>query len=172
MQNATFELLTGDTLVDDRLWQLRADRIAVEPPLGLNLRFVEQMESDPRWSLGLPPKSSADLVWVQHVAFHLADFGVGVIAVSPGALTRGRSEASIRAGLVEADLVDAVVHLPPGMLAATSIPVALLVLQRNRPNREGRVLFVDARQLGTPARGGLRQFAPAEISHIAGVLQR
>lgn len=173
MQNAAFELLTGDTLVDDRLWQLRADRIAVDPPLGLNLRFVEHMESDPRWSLGLPPKSSADLAWVQHVAFHLSDSGVGVVVVSPGALFRNSySEVAIRTGLVEADLVDAVVLLPPGMLASTSVPVALIVLQKNRSNRHGRVLFVDARQLGTPERGGLRQFAPVEIAKITEVVQK
>jgi len=172
LQDATFELLTGDTLVDDRLWQLRADRIALDPPLGLNLRFVEHMKSDPRWSLGLPPKSSADLAWVQHAAFHLSDSGVGVVVVSPGALFRNsRSQAAIRVGLVEADLVDAVVYLPPGMLASTSIPVALIVLQKNRPNRGGRVLFVDARQLGTPERGGQRQFEPSEIEELHHVFE-
>jgi len=172
LHNAPFELLTGDTLLDDRLWQLRADRIALEPPLGLHLRFVEQMDNDPRWSFGLPPKSSADLAWVQHVAFHLADEGVGVVAVTPGCLFRGGAEASIREGLLSADLVDAVVYLPPGMLGATSIPIALIVLQKNRPNRAGRVLFVDARPFGKPSRGGLRQFSPADVSKIAEVLRR
>ena len=172
LQNASFELLTGDTLVDDRLWQLRADRIALEPPLGLHLRFAEQMDNDPRWSFGLPPKSSADLAWVQHVAFHLADEGLGVVAVAPGCLFRGGTEASIREGLIRADLVDAVVHLPPGMLGATSIPISIIVLHKNRPNRTGRVLFVDARQLGTPSRGGLRQFSPADVSDIAEVLHQ
>src|SRR5690606_26763361 len=118
--NADFELVTGDTLLDDRLWQLRADRIALEPPLNLQLRLVEQMEGDPRWSWGLPPKSSADWAWVQHVAYHLSDDGVGAVAVSLGALTRGSSESQIRRRLVESDMLDAVVHLPPGMLASTS----------------------------------------------------
>jgi type I restriction enzyme M protein len=172
LQNADFELVTGDTLLDDRLWQLRADRIALEPPLGLHLRLVEQMEGDPRWSWGLPPKSSADLAWVQHVASHLSDEGVGAVAVSPSALTRSHSESQIRQGLVESDLLDAVVHLPPGMLASTSVPVALLILQRNRSNRSGHVLFVDARQLGSPERGGLRQFKPSEIDRLGEVFRR
>ena len=172
LQNADFELVTGDTLLDDRLWQLRADRIALEPPLGLHLRLGEQMEGDPRWSWGLPPKSSADLAWVQHVAFHLSDDGMGVVAVSPGALTRGQSESQIRRGLAESDVLDAVVHLPPGMLASTSVPIALLVLQRNRPNRSGRVLLVDARQLGSPERGGLRQFETFEIDRLRDVFRR
>jgi type I restriction enzyme M protein len=131
LQNAPFQILTGDTMVDDRFWQLRADRIAVEPPIGHRLRSIEQMEGDPRWSLGLPPKPRADLAWVQHVAYHLSDAGVGVVIVPPGALLRtGRSEVTIRKGLVEADHVDAVLYLPPGMLAATSVPVAVLVLQK------------------------------------------
>lgn len=172
LQDADFELVTGDTLLDDRHWQLRADRIALEPPLGLHLRLVEQMEGDPRWSWGLPPKSSADLAWVQHVAFHLSDGGVGAVAVSPGALTRGSAESQIRRGMVESDVLDAVVHLPPGMLASTSLPTAVLVLQRTRSNRSGRVLFVDARQLGSPERGGLRQFEPSEIDRLRDVFRR
>jgi type I restriction enzyme M protein len=172
LQNADFELVTGDTLLDDRLWQLRADRIALEPPLNLHLRLVEQMEGDPRWSWGLPQKSSADLAWVQHVAFHLSDEGVGAVAVSPGALARSHSESQIRQGLVESDMLDAVVHLPPGMLASASIPIAVLVLQRNRSNRSGHVLFVDARQLGSPERGGLRRFEPSEIDRLRDVFRR
>lgn len=171
LQNADFELVTGDTLLDDRLWQLRADRIALEPPLNLQLRLVEQMEGDPRWSWGLPPKSSADWAWVQHVAYHLSDDGVGAVAVSPDTLTRGSSESQIRHGLIESDMLDAVVHLPPGMLASKSAPIAVLVLQRNRSNRSGRVLFVDARQLGSPERGGLRQFEPSEIDRLRDVFR-
>ena len=172
LQDARFQLVTGDTMVDDRLWHLRADRIAVEPPFGLRLASVEQMDGDPRWSLGLPPKLHADLAWVQHVAFHLSDSGIGVVVVPPSALTRGgRSEVAIRTGLLEADYVDAVLYLPPGMLTSTSVPVAILVLQKNRPKREGRVLFVDARQLGRPQRGGVRSFRPSEIVRIRRTLQ-
>ena len=173
LQNAPFEFLTGDIMVDDRLWQLRADRVAVEPPFGLHLHSVEQMQGDPRWSLGLPPKSRADLAWVQHVAFHLSDSGVGVVVVPPDALARtSRPERGIRTRMLGADYVDAVVYLPPGMLAASSVPVAILVLQKNRTNRAGRVLFVDARQLGTPQRGGVRKFEPAEIARIGRALQQ
>ncbi len=173
LQDAPFEILTGDTMVDDRFWQLRSDRVAVEPPFGHRLRSIEQMEGDPRWSLGLPPKPRADLAWVQHVAYHLSDSGVGVVIVPPGALLRtGRSEVTIRKGLVEADHLDAVLYLPPGMLAATSVPAAVLVLQKHRKNRTGRVLFLDARQLGKPERGGVRRFEPAEIGRIGQTLQR
>lgn len=172
LQGADFELMTGDTLLDDQLWHLRADRIAVEPPLGVHLRFLEQMDDDPRWSWGLPPKSSADLAWAQHVAFHLSDSGVGVVVVSPGVLFgTGHAESAIRMGMLQDDVLDAVVYLPPGMLAATSGPVALLVLQKNRLNQSKNVLFVDARQLGTPERGGLRQFTPADIRELREVFQ-
>ncbi len=173
LQGASFQLVTGDTMVDDRLWQLRADRIAVEPPFGLRLASVEQMDGDPRWFLGLPPKGHADLAWVQHVVFHLADSGIGVVVLPTTALTRrGRSEVIIRTGLLEADYVDAVLYLPPGMLTSVSIPTAILVLQKDRVNRAGRVLFLDARQLGTPERGGVRSFQPPEIVKIGRTIQR
>ena len=75
---------------------------------------------------------------------HLADGGIGVVVVGLGTLFHQRREAAIREHLVRSDLLDAVIQLPPGLVAGTSVPVALLVLQNGRPQRSGQVLFVDA----------------------------
>lgn len=168
--DAEFELTTGDTLVDDQHWQLRADRIGLEPPLNLKLRSIESLESDARWTWGVP-QSSADLLWVQHVAFHLNDKGLGAVVVTPGALFRGpSSEIAIRKGLLRDDLVDGVVQLPPGMLGSTNASAALVLLARNKDNRAGKILFVDARHLGTPARSGLRHITSSDLNRIRSLI--
>jgi len=168
LQNASFELATGDTLLDDRFRDLRADRIALDPPLGLKPRY-DPRQDDPRWRWGIPTRSSADLLWVEHVAFHLSDDGIGVVVVAPGSLS-GSSEQHIRTSLLEDDMIEMVVQLPPGTLAATAIPACLVILRRERENK-GEVLFIDARQLGSPERGGVRAFSSRDVSRVAGCVQ-
>jgi len=165
LSGAPFQAALGDTLLDDRLWDLRADRVAAQPPLNQRMAFAESLRYDPRWELGVPT-SSADWLWVQHVAFHLAADGIGVVVVASGSLTRGGAEASIRRRLLDAEMLDAVIQLPPAMIPSTSVPLSLLVLQRGRSGREGRVLFIDAGKAGSRERGGLRRFKTDEIDEI------
>ena len=117
---ADFELELGDTLRDDIFWQLRADRIAIDPPIASAFQAAPRMGVDPRWAWGVPMRSRADLLWVQHAAHHLADDGVAVIVVSPITLSQAGAEADIRAKLVASDLLDAVIDLPPGTLTRTA----------------------------------------------------
>ena len=52
-------------------------------------------------------------------------------------------------GILEADLFEAVIGLAANLLLGASIPVAICVLNRNKPpGRRGKVLFVDAAQEG------------------------
>lgn len=172
LHNADFDLEHGDTIVDDRFRKLRADRIAAQPPISARLRSIVGMEGDPRWFAGLPPKTSADLAWVQHVVFHLAEEGVGVVAVAAGALFRqGRAESEIRRRLLSEGVVDAIFQLPPGMVSGASASMALVVLQKDCSARQGEVLFVDARQIGTPERGGLRSFSLEDIEIFRSVIR-
>ena len=72
-----------------------------------------------------------------------------------GILFRGGAEGKIRRGIVESDLFEAVIGLAPNLFFGASIPVAVCVLNRDKPReRRGKVLFVDAAQEGyfRPAR--------------------
>jgi len=172
LQGAKFDLRTGDTLQDDQFWSLRADRIALDPPLGLKTGARTTDAEDPRWTFGPPPKSNAELAWIQHLVFHLADDGIGAAIVSPGTLFRRPSqEADIRKGIIQSGLLDAVIQLPGGVLAGTSIPPALLLFDRGRGTRTTKVLFVDAVQLGRPERGGVRRFSSEDVKRILHTVQ-
>lgn len=165
LNSARFSLETGDTLRDDRFRSLRSDRIVLEPPLGMK-PHADEMFADDRWEFGVP-STSADWLWAQHLVYHLSDQGVGVMTATLGALSRSGREEEIRRRMIKADLLDAVIELPPGMIAGTSIPVALLVFARDRRNRVGRMLFIDARQLGQSRRGRLHEFDEADVERIA-----
>jgi type I restriction enzyme M protein len=65
-----------------------------------------------------------------------------------GSMSAGYEEGKIRQAIVEADLVDCVVALPGQLFYSTPIPVCLWFLRRNRTERLGETLFIDARQIG------------------------
>jgi hypothetical protein len=62
-----------------------------------------------------------------------------------GVLFPRRERGDIRKGLLEEDLVEAVVGLPANLFYGTGIPAAVLVLNRQAEGRaQGKVLFVEA----------------------------
>lgn len=68
---------------------------------------------------------------------------VGVV-MPHGVLFRGSSEKAIRQGIIEDDLLEAVVGLPSGLFYGTGIPACLLIINKNKPSeRRGKVLFIN-----------------------------
>ncbi len=64
------------------------------------------------------------------------------VVVTLGVLFRGGAERHIRELLLQENLIDSVIALPPKMFAHTGIPVALLLLRKNKADQN--VLFIDA----------------------------
>lgn len=69
-----------------------------------------------------------------------------LVAVIPhGFLFRGGAEKSLRQFLIENDLLEMVISLPGGLLANTEIPIAVLVVNKNK-ELKGRVLLIEAKE--------------------------
>jgi type I restriction enzyme M protein len=149
----------GDTLAEPKLLEdgklMPFDGIVANPPFSLDLeeKLYEFISSDPykRFGYGIPPKSKADLAFVQHMTSTLNTRGRAVIIVPHGVLFRGGKEASIREGLINGapnqsgDLLEAVIGIAPNLFYGTGIPAAILIFNRAKArNRRGKVLFVDA----------------------------
>jgi type I restriction enzyme M protein len=67
------------------------------------------------------------------------------VVMPHGVLFRGASEGEIRKGLLQEDLIEAVVGLPTNLFYGTGIPAAILIINRAKPKaRKGQVLFVEA----------------------------
>jgi len=62
-----------------------------------------------------------------------------------GSQTSG--EGQIRQKIVEADLVDCIVSLPDKLFFNAAIPSLSLVYFRDRADRKGKTLFIDARNM-------------------------
>ena len=168
INGAKFHFENGDSLRADRFPALRADRAVVDPPWGQKVDVVG-FAGDERWRFGVP-RSFSEWLWAQQLVSHLADDGIGVMTSSLAALSRVGSDGSVRRRIVEAGVLDAVIELPPGLLAGSSLPLALLVFARNRIGRENRTLFINARQLGATRRGKPRELSVDDIQRIASIV--
>ncbi len=93
----------------------------------------------------LAPKTKADLQFVEHMVYHMAEDGRIAVLLPHGVLFRGAAEEKIRRWLIESqNVLDAVVGLPANLFHGTSIPVALLVFKKKRNGNSNNILFIDA----------------------------
>jgi type I restriction enzyme M protein len=127
------------------------DCVIANPPFSLKKWGREQWESDPyaRNRTGIPPESYADWAWVQHMVTSMVPITGRVAVVLPqGALFRGGAEGRIRAKMLEADTIEAVVGLGPNLFyGATLAPCIMVLRDKKRAERAGKVLVVDASDL-------------------------
>ena len=141
----------GDTIRDPKLVDegelLLYDRVIANPPFSLDEWGREVAESDGygRFRFGVPPKTKGDLAFVQHMVAVLNARGRLGVVMPHGVLFRGSAEGKIRQGLLQEDLFEAVIGLPPNLFYGTGIPASIVVLNRDKPTaRERKVLFIDA----------------------------
>lgn len=148
---------------------LRADFILANPPFNMSDWGGQLLADDPRWRYGVPPVGNANYAWVQHIVYHLSTNGRAGFVLSNGSMSSNTSnEGRIRAALVDADLIDCMVALPPQLFTNTQIPACLWFINRRKPeHRRGETLFIDARGLGTLVNRTQRELGDEEIGRIA-----
>ena len=70
-------------------------------------------------------------------------------------------EGKIRENIIKADLIEGIVALPSQIFYTTGIPVSLWFLNRAK-KQTGKILFVDARNMGTMVTRKLRELSDSE----------
>ncbi|WP_457356056.1 N-6 DNA methylase [Roseateles sp. P5_D6] len=142
---------------------MRFDRVLSNPPFSINWGSTDTDRAGQsvwaprfaaeRFKYGQVPLGSkkADLMFLQHMLAVTRDGGMVATVMPHGVLFRGGEERAIRAALIEADLLEAVIGLPANLFYGTGIPGCVLVLRQRRgnesgkpPERQGHVLFINA----------------------------
>jgi type I restriction enzyme M protein len=167
---STADLQNDDTLADPRHVEggelVRFDRVLTNPPFSINWGNTEkQADGTPAWSPRFPERfrygqvplgaKKADLMFLQHMLAVTRDGGMVATVMPHGVLFRGGEEKTIRAGLIDNDLLEAVIGVAPNLFYGTGIPACILVLRQcvqngaNRVSgkpveRKGKVLFINA----------------------------
>ena len=180
----------ADTFRRDLHKDLRAQFVIANPPF--NDSDWHRVEDDVRWKYGVPPKGNANFAWVQHFIHHLAPDGYAGFVLANGSMSSNQSgEGDIRRAIIEDDLVDCMVALPGKLFYSTQIPVCLWFICRDksgkpspglrppspsgrgaegegrqRRDRRGETLFIDARKMGTLVDRVHRELTEADLEKI------
>ncbi len=174
----------ADTFHRDQHPDLRADVVLANPPFNISDWGGERLLEDRRWAYGTPPAGNANYAWLQHILHRLSPRGQAGVVLANGSMSSNQSgEGDIRKAMVEADVVDVMVALPPQLFFNTQIPACLWFLARDKSgaavpggkrgrDRRGEVLFIDARQLGRLATRVNRVFDDEHVARIAATVHR
>ncbi|WP_329324507.1 class I SAM-dependent DNA methyltransferase [[Kitasatospora] papulosa] len=161
----------GDTLADDKFFDKTFDFCMSNPPYGVDWKASEaavkdertKAGPDARFGPGLPPVSDGQMLFLTHLAHKMRPTHEGggragiVLNGSPlftGAAESGPSE--IRRWLLENDMVDAIIALPPDMFFNTGIDTYVWILDNaKQAERRGKVQLIDASGMWTKMRKGM-----------------
>lgn len=155
----------ADTFGNDLHKNLRADFVLANPPF--NVSDYTLILDDARWKYGIPPANNANYAWIEHMISKLSPTGIAGFVLANGSMsTSTKAEAEIRKNIIEAGLVDCIVTMPPNLFYNVTIPVCLWFISKNRENRKDKILFLDARKMGTMVTRKHRELSDKEIKHI------
>jgi type I restriction enzyme M protein len=172
LHNVTrFTIENGDTLEDPQIFEngriRKFDRVLANPPFSQNysratLKFPDRFRE---WCPETGKK--ADLMFVQHMLASLKNNGHMATVMPHGVLFRGGKEKLIREILINDDVIEAIISLPPGLFYGTGIPACVIVANKSKPESlKNKILFINAdREYGEgKAQNKLR---PEDIEKIA-----
>jgi len=171
--NADIQWNNEGSFHNDVFKEKKFDYILANPPFNISDWGGDRLTEDVRWKYGTPPESNANYAWLQHIIHHLSPKGTAGVVLANGSMSSNQSgEGEIRRKLIEADLVDCMVALPGQLFYSTQIPACLWFLTRSkRPNgfrdRQGEVLFIDARNLGCLVDRTRRELSTEDIQKIS-----
>lgn len=158
------DVVQDDTLADDAFYGAHADLVAADPSFSMYWN-PERAWQDQRFRFGIPPRSRAELAWLQVGISKLRPDGLAMFILPQGSLFRGGAEGEIRRRLIEEHCVQAVIALPSGLYPTTSIPVALWILGTPGQRDDEGVLLIDASHLGSRSQSRT-ELSDADIAAI------
>lgn len=166
------------------------------------LEYPKDGYSDPyeRLVYGVPPYSNGDFAFLQHIIASIKDDGKAGVVCPQGVLFRGQPEKTeeedgqnrkaddeylIRRGFLQGkvdhngeftemhNIIDSIVVLPGNLFYGTSIPGAILFVNKNKPaNRKDKVLMVYAAKQGWyKEESNMNTLLPHDMLRISTILE-
>ena len=137
----------GDTLeepLNEKDGQIiQYDRVIANPPFSQNYNKAT-MKYTSRFAHGFAPETGkkADLMFVQHMLASCKKTGKVVVVMPHGVLFRGGKEKEIRESMLNADVLEGIISLPPQLFYGTGIPACIMVFNKNKPDHLKKKVFI------------------------------
>ncbi len=182
-------ILYGSTLSNDQHESITFNYLITNPPYGKDWKMDQEAVktehergSAGRFGAGLPRISDGQLLFLQHMLFHMEPISEGgsrVAIIMNGSPLftggAGSGESEIRRWILENDWLEALVALPEQLFYNTGIATYVWVLtNRKAPERRGKVQLIDATSFWAPMRKSLgdkrRTIPPEKAAEIVEIL--
>jgi type I restriction enzyme M protein len=146
----------GDTILSPKRYDPKArefvegigayDRVLANPPFSEKVWGYDVWQNgDPfgRDEYGCPPKTKGDFAFIQHMLANLNANGQQAVVLPHGVLFRGGSERAARKAMLQDNIIEAVIGLPPNLFYGATLPACIVVFNKGRRNQKG-VFFINA----------------------------
>ncbi len=123
--------------------EIKAETVIMNPPYSMKWEHRKDYLEQSRFKdyKRLAPKSRADLAFLLTGLDQLSSNGKMATILPHGVLFRAGAEGTIRQKLAEFNLIEAIIGLPPKIFYNTDIPTVILVLNKDKQDKE--ILFID-----------------------------
>lgn len=184
-------IVFGDSFTNDGHTGQRFDYMLANPPYGKDWKTIEKAIKaeraddgfDGRFGAGLPATSDGQILFLQQMISKMRpveDGGSRIAVVFNGSPLftgdAGSGMSEIRRWIIENDWLDAIIGLPDQLFYNTGINTYVwVVTNRKRPERQGKVQLIDARELFVKMRKSLgnkrNELTPAHIAEITALYE-
>ena len=154
------------------------DFVMANPPFNIDDVSYDKVKDDRRFNeYGIPKNKTksknkdsetvpnANYLWINQFATALNDTGRAALVMASIATDAGKSEAEIRARLVEDGIVSTMLSLPSNMFYSVTLPATLWFFDKARRD-EKRVLFINARNTYRQVDRAHREFTDEHIANL------
>jgi len=163
----------GDTLAKDHFLDKKFDYCLANPPYGVEWKVSKEAVEEEarrglqgRFGVGLPRISDGQLLFLQHMVYHMKPLkadgtgGSRIAVVFNGsplfAGVAGSGESEIRGWLLKNDLLETIIALPNDIFFNTGISTYIwIITNRKSPARRGKVQLINANELYSKMRKSL-----------------
>ena len=149
------------------------DFVMANPPFNVKKVDYAKVKGDPRWPLGLPSSDNANYLWIQSFYTALNEKGrAGFVMANSAGDARG-TEIEIRKKLIQQNAVDVMIAITRNFFYTVTLPCSLWFLDKNKAHsdRNGKILFIDARKIFKQIDRAHRELTPEHIEQIAGIVK-
>ncbi|NCB69935.1 MAG: N-6 DNA methylase [Bacteroidia bacterium] len=139
----------GNTLTDTKFLDKTFDVIVANPPYGVDWKdYRKSIETDKTGRfVALPAISDGQLLFDQHIVYHLDNDGIAVVVNNGSSLfsgDAGSGESTIRKYFFDKDWVEAIIQMPTDEFFNTGIYTYLWVFNKNKPaERKDKIILID-----------------------------
>ncbi len=144
------------------------DFVIANPPFNVSGVDKNKIKNDKRFSLGIHRTNNANYLWIQIFLNALNEKGRAGFVMSNSANDSRNSELEIRKQLIIENYIDIMIAVSSNFFYTVTLPCTLWFIDKHKKdtNREGKILFIDARNIYKQIDRAHREFIDSQIDYI------